>query len=219
MTTFPSTAAHPVDPTPPPCPDTAALVVTDLAVGPLSGVSMHVPAGRILALSGPSGSGKSRLLRALADLDPHRGAVTLGAMQQRAVPAHAWRQAVMMVPADSQWWGDTVGAHFPAGTPCGLVELGLDAAVMGWQVSRLSSGEKQRLAVLRAVAHTPRALLLDEPTANLDVDTTRRVEAWLSAQARQHGWPVVWVAHDPAQIERVADQHLRIAGSALSPAA
>ena len=86
MTTFPSTAAHPVDPTPPPCPDTAALVVTDLAVGPLSGVSMHVPAGRILALSGPSGSGKSRLLRALADLDPHRRPRHLGLTEQDREP-------------------------------------------------------------------------------------------------------------------------------------
>nr|HQU89867.1 ATP-binding cassette domain-containing protein [Denitromonas sp.] len=88
--------------------------------------------------------------------------------------------------------------------------------VMGWQVGRLSSGEKQRLALLRAIAHQPRALLLDEPTANLDPDTTAIVETWLTGLARRHSWPVLWVAHDPAQIKRVADTHLRIASKALA---
>lgn len=193
----------------------AALEASGLAVGTLSGVAFSVPPGHILALSGPSGSGKSRLLRALADLDPHDGRVTLGGMAQTEVRGHTWRSAVMMVPAESQWWADSVGEHFPAGLPDGLAALGFGPEVMTWQVSRLSSGEKQRLALLRAVAHQPRALLLDEPTANLDADTTARVEAWLTALARAHGWPVLWVAHDMAQIARVADRHRRIVGGAL----
>lgn len=184
-------------------------------MGDLSAVSFAAPPGQILALSGPSGSGKSRLLRALADLDPHDGAVSLGEMRQDTTPGHVWRQAAMMVPADSQWWADTVGEHFPAGAPDDLHALGFGPEVMDWQVSRLSSGEKQRLALLRAIAHQPRALLLDEPTANLDPDTTAIVEAWLTGLARRHGWPVLWVAHDPAQIQRVADAHLRIAGKTL----
>ncbi|MCZ4306682.1 ATP-binding cassette domain-containing protein [Zoogloeaceae bacterium G21618-S1] len=193
----------------------AALRAQALGVGALSAIDFTIPPGHILALSGPSGSGKSRLLRALADLDPHDGSVALGELAQTGVTGHRWRQTVMMVPADSQWWADTVGEHFPAGAPDDLDTLGFGPEVMDWQVSRLSSGEKQRLALLRAVAHQPRALLLDEPTANLDPDTTATVEAWLTGLARHHGWPVLWVAHDPAQIQRVANAHLRIAGKQL----
>lgn len=196
-----------------------ALEASGLAIGALSGVAFSVPPGHVFALSGPSGSGKSRLLRALADLDPHDGRVTLGGVAQADVRAHAWRSAVMMVPADSQWWADSVGEHFPAGLPEGLAALGFGPEVMAWQVSRLSSGERQRLALLRALAHQPRALLLDEPTANLDPEATARVEAWLTGLARTHGWPVLWVAHDAAQIARVADRHLRIVGGALEVAA
>lgn len=195
-----------------------ALEAIDLAAGALSGVAFSVPPGHILALSGSSGSGKSRLLRALADLDPHDGRVTLGGVAQTDVRAHVWRSAVIMVPADSQWWADSVGEHFPAGSPAGLAALGFGPEVMAWQVSRLSSGEKQRLALLRAVAHQPRALLLDEPTANLDPESTARVEAWLTGLAHANGWPVLWVAHDEAQIARVADRHLRIVDGALEAA-
>lgn len=193
----------------------AALRAQALGVGALSAIDFTIPPGHILALSGPSGSGKSRLLRALADLDPHDGSVALGELTQTGVTGHRWRQAVMMVPADSQWWADTVGEHFPDGAAIDPTALGFGPEVMDWQVSRLSSGEKQRLALLRAVAHQPRALLLDEPTANLDPDTTTRVETWLTELTRRHGWPVLWVAHDPAQIRRVADAHLRIAGTQL----
>ncbi|HQU89408.1 MAG TPA: ATP-binding cassette domain-containing protein, partial [Denitromonas sp.] len=102
----------------------AALTAQGLRVGDLSAVSFEVSPGQILALSGPSGSGKSRLLRALADLDPHEGTVRLDQMQQSSTPGHVWRQAVMMVPADSQWWADTVGEHFPAGAADDLDALG-----------------------------------------------------------------------------------------------
>ncbi|MFV0665291.1 ABC transporter ATP-binding protein [Denitromonas sp.] len=201
-----------------PPPVAAALTARDLCAGALTDVSLDIPPGHILALSGPSGSGKSRLLRALANLDPHAGRVSLGDMAQDRVRGHIWRRAVMMVPADSQWWADTVGAHFPDGATDDLEALGFGPETLDWQVGRLSSGEKQRLALLRTVAHRPRALLLDEPTANLDPDTTARVEAWLTERIKHHGWPVIWVAHDPAQIERVADAHLRIAGGGLAEA-
>lgn len=193
----------------------APLVASGVGAGTLADVDLGIPAGNILALSGPSGSGKSRLLRALADLDPHPGRVALGDMQQDAVSGHVWRSAVMMVPAESQWWADDVGAHFPTADPEQFAALGFDPDVMAWQISRLSSGEKQRLTLLRAIAHEPRALLLDEPTANLDADNARRVEVWLTTLAPRHGWPVLWVAHDQAQIARIADRHLRIVGTAL----
>ena len=86
---------------------------------------------------------------------------------------------------------------------------------MDWSVARLSSGERQRLALLRVLANRPPVLLLDEPTANLDEATTARVEALLKDYRTLHGAGVLWVSHDPQQLRRVADRHLRIADGRL----
>ncbi len=187
-----------------------ALRLERLAIGELSDVDLTLAPGEILCLSGASGSGKSRLLRAVADLEAHGGEAWLGELAQSALPAHEWRARVMLVPAESHWWADRVGEHLAKTGPADLEALGFMPEVLDWQVSRLSSGEKQRLALLRAVGREPAALLLDEPTANLDDATARRVEAWLAGRIRERGWPTLWVAHDRAQIERVADRHRRI---------
>lgn len=187
-----------------------------LVVGNLDEVNLDVAPGDIVCLSGASGSGKSRLLRAVADLESHGGEVWLAGRAQSTMPAHRWRRRVMLVPAESQWWSDRVGEHFPGGIEDDdLDALGFEREVMSWQVGRLSSGEKQRLALLRGISRRPSALLLDEPTANLDEAATRRVEAWLQAKIRGSGWPVLWVAHDKEQIARVAYRHLHIDGSRL----
>jgi ABC-type iron transport system FetAB ATPase subunit len=121
-----------------------------------------------------------------------------------------------MVPADSQWWFDDVGGHFPDDATEGLPSaLGFPPGVMEWSVSRLSSGERQRLALWRALVLEPEVLLLDEPTANLDNDSTEAVETWLLEEIRRRKIAVLWVAHDPAQIHRVADAHYRINGTML----
>jgi ABC-type iron transport system FetAB ATPase subunit len=186
------------------------LVLEGLSVGPLKDVSLAVEPGEIVCISGESGSGKSRLLRAIADLDPHGGTVRLGADRREAVTAHCWRGWVLLVPAESAWWGDTVAEHFLDPVPDSLEAFGLEPGALDWQVGRLSSGEKQRLAVLRALSHEPRALLLDEPTANLDPERTRQVEQWLREYVSRERLPVIWVAHDPEQIARIADRHFAI---------
>jgi ABC-type iron transport system FetAB ATPase subunit len=187
-----------------------------LSIGNLEGIDLAVAAGEVLCLSGPSGSGKTRLLRAVADLEPHGGEVWLGEQAQSSLSGHEWRARMMLVPAESQWWADSVGEHLPDPFMADLEALGFAHEVLDWQVARLSSGEKQRLALLRAVSREPAALLLDEPTANLDEATTRRVEAWLVQRIRERGWPVLWVAHDSGQIARVAKRHLRIEGGGLA---
>lgn len=194
------------------------LVLENVSVGALKNVSLTVPGGQVACLSGPSGSGKSRLLRAVADLEPHSGGISLNGVAQQDMPAHEWRSWVMMVPADSQWWFDVVGAHFPQSAGERLPSaLGFAPDVMGWSVSRLSAGERQRLALWRALVLQPEGLLLDEPTANLDNETTAAVEQWLLGEIRQRQIPTLWVAHDPAQIQSVGDAHYRIKGARLEP--
>lgn len=191
------------------------LRLTHFGVGRLCDLDLTVQPGEIVCLSGPSGSGKTRLLRAIADLDPHDGEATFNGYLQSELPAHQWRRHVMMVPAESQWWEDCVGAHFPADVREDWQAIGFSENPLSWQVSHLSTGEKQRLALWRALARTPSALLLDEPTANLDDHSRQLTEAWLRRRIQEHGWPVVWVAHDEAQIERVADRHCVIVGDRL----
>ena len=194
------------------------LRLVGLVAGELPAFDLEVAPGEVVAVSGASGSGKSRLLRAVADLDPRGGRVSLGNEPADSMPAHAWRRRVMLVPAESQWWHDSVDAHFDGEPFDDLEALGLPRDALRWSVGRLSSGEKQRLALIRALARDPDALLLDEPSANLDDDSVERVEAWLLERIRGRGLPTLWVAHDRAQIERVADRHLKIRDGRLEDA-
>jgi len=177
------------------------------AGGPLS---LRVEPGETVCLSGESGAGKTLLLRAIADLDPHDGDVCLGDTRQYSINAAAWRRQVGLLPAESAWWGESVGEHL-AGAPAEWLEtLGFAAGVVDWQIARLSSGERQRLALVRTLAQRPAALLLDEPTANLDPANTERVEHLIAAYQQTTSAPVLWVTHDAAQAARVASRHLHM---------
>lgn len=196
----------------------SGLCLKQVSVGALREVSLNVGHGQVVCLSGPSGSGKTRLLRAVADLEPHQGRIFLDSREQASMPAHQWRRQVILVPADSQWWFDEVGAHFPGPSRNSVpAALGLVDEVMTWPVARLSSGERQRLALYRAMALQPRALLLDEPTANLDAEATLSVERWLLQEICRRQLAVLWVAHDPEQIRRVADARYRIRETCVEP--
>ena len=175
---------------------------------------LEVAGGEIVALRGPSGSGKSLLLRALADLDPAEGEVTLGGTAREAIPAPEWRRRVAFVPAESGWWADRVGAHFSDGAE--LVEaLGLPREALDWEVGRLSTGERQRLAIARALAVEPEVWLLDEPTAALDAEAAGRVEM-LIREGRDNGAAILIVTHDAEQARRLADRPHRIEAGRLA---
>jgi len=183
-----------------------------LMIGP---VSLAVEEGDCLCISGPSGSGKSLLLRAIADLDAHAGEACLRGVAACDIPAETWRKRVGLLPPESVWWLPRVGDHFHGELPVPLESIGLAAVVMEQPVAQLSSGEKQRLALMRLLSNHPEVLLLDEPTANLDPENTRRIEAVIAEYRRVQRAVIIWVSHDQAQIARVADRYYAVREGAL----
>ena len=185
-------------------------------------VGFTLRGGEVLAVRGASGSGKSLMLRAIADLDPAAGEVTLDGVPRDRIPAPEWRRQVAFVPAESGWWDDRVGAHFsdddgaPQAVALGLIEaLGLDAAALDWEVQRLSTGERHRLAIARALARGPKVWLFDEPTGALDAEAAGRVEA-LIGKGRAEGAAILMVTHDAGQAARLADRSLMMADGCLA---
>ena len=190
---------------------TAGLTVSDLTRPGLEPVSFALEPGDCLAVSGPSGAGKSLLLRAIADLDPNHGTVSLDGENRDAMPAPQWRQRVIYVQTEPGWWAETVADHFDDWSDAHplATALGLPPECGDWPVLRLSTGERQRLGLVRALVTSPAVLLLDEPTSGLDPDATAAVENAIAEFLGDHG-TVVWVTHDQDQAERVADRHLSI---------
>ncbi|UPK30891.1 ABC transporter ATP-binding protein [Bradyrhizobium sp. 195] len=167
-------------------------------------VSFDLRDGECVALQGPSGVGKTLLLRSIADLDPNEGAVKLDGTPREAVPAPTWRKRVTYLAAEPGWWSDIVQEHFTAwddALPL-VMRLGLPDDCGPWPVQRLSTGERQRLGLARGLMLRSRVLLLDEPTSALDSASTASVEA-LIAERVANGTSVIWSTHDDAQARRV----------------
>lgn len=175
--------------------------------------TFDVHAGECIAIQGPSGAGKSVLLRMLADLDPHDGDALLDGRAAASMPAPAWRAAVVYQAAEPAWWEPTAGAHFaPADhgfVAATLPALGLAPKVLDTEIERLSTGERQRLALVRSLARKPRVLLLDEPTAALDPDAVARVETLLRARLAD-GMAILIVTHAQEQARRLAQRVFRL---------
>jgi phosphate-transporting ATPase len=185
------------------------LEVHDLRTAILKPASFALSKGECVAIRGPSGAGKTLLLRAVADLDPSAGAVTLDGRDRSTIAAPMWRRLVGYVPAEPGWWAETVGEHFAdrAAATVFLNKLSFPDETGTWSISRLSTGERLRLALVRALIMRPKVLLLDEPTASLDAASVTAVESLIAAE-RRSGLAVLWVTHDAAQARRIAHRQL-----------
>jgi ABC-type iron transport system FetAB ATPase subunit len=192
------------------------LRVEHLKIGALPPLSFAVADGECLAIEGPSGSGKTRILRAIADLDPVEGQIFLDGVERREMPAPEWRKSARYTAAEPGWWTDTPQGTFPASPAIQqriirlLAAVGLDPDVLDRPVSLLSTGERQRIALVRGLLDEPKVLLLDEPTGSLDVASTALVEELIRFQMLA-GRSVLLASHDGALIGRLAHARLQLA--------
>lgn len=196
------------------------LRIENLKIGGLPPLSFELVDGECLSVEGPSGAGKSRLLRAIADLDPAPGQVFLDGAERREMPAPEWRKLVRYVAAEPAWWTDTArpvlenkGAKGRVARLCDA--LGLDAGLLDRSLAIASTGERQRLSLVRALIDEPKVLLLDEPTAALDPANAALVEELVRYQllaARS----VLLVSHDRGFSDRLATAHLELARAVSS---
>jgi putative ABC transport system ATP-binding protein len=198
-----------------------ALLVKDLRSAFAGPFELKLGTGACAAITGPSGSGKSLFLRMIADLDPNEGKVWLNGRERASMPAPQWRKQATYLSAESGWWADRMIEHFDVNRRSEVAalaaHLGLRADLLDAPVAQLSTGEKQRFSLVRALLPSPPVLLLDEPTGPLDEDSVVAVEALLQERMAT-GTSVLLVTHDPNQAERLGDQRYRmVAGHLQTP--
>ena len=185
----------------------------------LHDVSVSIDRGKLTALLGPSGGGKSTLLRIIAGLEePDTGRVYIDGQDMTNVPAR--RRGIGFVfqhyaafPHMSVWDNVAFGPKV-AGTDKTttkqrvgeLLELVHLTGLAHRYPSELSGGQRQRMALARALAVEPRLLLLDEPFGALDVKVRQELRAWLRQLHEQVNATTVFVTHDQEEAMELADQ-------------
>ncbi|WP_197427757.1 ATP-binding cassette domain-containing protein [Halogeometricum sp. CBA1124] len=189
---------------------------------------MTVSRGEVLAVVGPSGAGKSSFLRLLNRLDePSSGSVYVDGVDYRELSPRTLRQRIGLVPQQPSLVPGTVWENVVRGPTLRdepvseertreLLERLDIADYEAKDVSDLSGGEAQRVALTRTLVNDPDALLLDEPTSNLDAGTEAYVEALIREVVADFGIACVIVTHDPDQARRLADRVLSLEDGAVS---
>jgi ABC-type iron transport system FetAB ATPase subunit len=200
---------------------TERLRIANLLSGLAGPFDLELAAGECVAITGPSGAGKSLFLRMVADLDPNQGEVFLDGVERRTLSAPAWRRKVVYSAAEPGWWHERVADHFPGEAMdfarAMAPRLALDPALLDGQVVQLSTGERQRAALIRALALQSPVLLLDEATGALDEDSTVLVENVLRERLAD-GVTIAMVTHSAAQAARLGHRQLRMENRCLVPA-
>ena len=178
----------------------------------LKGVSFEVPAGKTVAIVGPTGAGKSTISRLLYRFyDVTGGRITIDGQDLRDVTQESLRSTIGMVPQDTVLFNDTIGYNIEYGRPGASMDEVRQAAQMaqvgefierlpkgyetpvGERGLKLSGGEKQRVAIARTILKAPSILILDEATSALDTKTERDIQAALDVVSRNR--TTVVIAH------------------------
>ena len=185
----------------------------------LRGIDMQVEPGEAVGLVGPSGSGKTSLLMVLAGLErPTSGRVSLGETDIAALGEDALArlrrdqigivfQSFYLIPTMTAWENVAVPLELAGArdarplAEAALASVGLSHRLLH-RPDQLSGGEQQRVALARAVVASPRLLLADEPTGNLDSETGRTVMDLLFALRRSAGATLLLITHDKALAAR-----------------
>jgi ATP-binding cassette subfamily B protein len=188
----------------------------------LNGVSFEIKAGTFCAILGPSGAGKSTIADLLVRfLDPDSGRILIDGLDARELRLHDLRREIVLVDQTAHLFNASIAENIAyaqvestraeiesAGTKAGLDELirrlpeGYDTQT-GERGLALSAGERQRIALARALLRKPSVLILDEPTSALDPETEKIVARNLRASLESQ--TVVIITHHPALAE-IADQ-------------
>jgi cobalamin transport system ATP-binding protein len=204
------------------------------AVRVVDGIDLDVRAGERLAILGPNGAGKSTVLRLLAGtLTPDAGRVLLDGADIRSLRGAARAQRIAFVPQETRVAFDfTVLEIVLMGRSPRLGLLGIEGAhdleiarqalaftdttaLAERPISHLSSGERQRVLLARALAQEPDTILLDEPTAFLDLGHQVRIHRLLGGLHRDRGTTVVFVSHDLNLAARYADRIVLLAAGRI----
>ena len=189
----------------------------------LTGVDMHLRSGEMIALVGPSGGGKSTLIKLLLGLyDGYRGEIRLNGAEQKDMPLDSWRAAFAYVDQDTELLPCTVWENLlPDGADAtgraaasgALAQLQMASAVQtAGEGGTLSGGERQRIHILRALLSNQQLLLLDEPTSAQDPETEARILDALAGYARA-GHIVLCITHSHALAQRADTVYFLNAGT------
>jgi oligopeptide/dipeptide ABC transporter ATP-binding protein len=194
----------------------------------VDGVDLELFRGRALALVGESGSGKTTLGRALLRLVPLKaGEVELGGLRLTHLSERAMqplRRRMQPVFQDASAALDprlsvaaaveegllvhrlATGPELAERARRALAEVGVGAELLGRRPHQLSGGQRQRVAIARALALRPEVLIADEPVASLDAMSKAALLALFARLRREHALALLFISHELAAVERVADE-------------
>ena len=195
--------------------DFVDVVVERNGVRALDGFTVGIPGRGITALFGPSGSGKSTALRLCNRLEvPTSGQVMFCGEDIAGLDPLSLRRQVGMCFQRPTPFPGTVADNLRAADPDAsedrmrdtLARVALTGTWLTRDATALSGGEAQRVCLARTLMAQPRVLLLDEPTSAVDAAAARVIEGAVRTMADDSGIAVLWVSHDLAQVERLADR-------------
>lgn len=194
----------------------------------IDGISLDVEKGEFISIVGPSGSGKSTFIKLAADLiSPTKGEIYFKGKNYLEYPPTELRKEIMMSFQSPYLFGDTVidNLKFPFEVRekeldkdriCQLLnEFQMSDDFLEKEVTNLSGGEKQRIALIRSLVFEPEVLLLDEVTSALDVENTEIVEKAIKRR-NDEGMTIMWITHNPEQSKKYANRLIEIDNGKLS---